>query len=207
MVNREHKFIFVHIPKTGGTSIEYALDQYNDTDNTNIKSVNGDPYNKNHIKHKHLFLKGYIKKYSDVRENTEAYYKFTIIRNPWDRIASHYHFFKRTNHIHKGSFEGFVNYFCNKIHRGWKCKDFAPIMDYITVDGILAVDFIGKFETVQEDFNTICDRIGIPRQNLPHINNSKHKHYTEYYNNETRAIVAEKYAEDIQRFGYEFGGD
>ena len=66
------------------------------------------------------------------------------------------------------------------------------------------MDFIGKFENLQEDFNTLCDKIGIPERQLPHQNKSEHGYYSEYYNNETREIVEEKYAKDIDYFKYSF---
>ena len=136
------------------------------------------------------------------------YFKFTLCRNPYDRVVSNYTMFTknkfRVNQIRQLhlnpenlSFSNFVKLISASDNHHWQ-PQFEFVRGY-------DINFIGKLENFQEDFNIICDKIGIPQQQLPHKNATKHKHYTEYYDDETKQIVAEKYAKDIEYFGYEFG--
>ena len=137
---------------------------------------------------------------------TEVYEKsivFTTIRNPYSRAVSMF------LHGSWNSAETFGD-FCNAIKKEEYPTDCAKwhsssLTEHITCGDKLMVDYVIRLENLQEDFNIICDKIGIPRQQLPHKNKTKHKCYTEYYDDETRQIVAEKYAKDIEYFGYEFG--
>ena len=70
--------------------------------------------------------------------------------------------------------------------------------------GKMMMDFIGRFECLQDDFNIVCDNIKIPRIQLPHLNKSNHEPYEKYYSDETRELVARKCKKDIEYFGYEF---
>tara|TARA_Y100001973_G_C5184814_1_gene327156 strand:- start:1405 stop:2034 length:630 start_codon:yes stop_codon:yes gene_type:complete len=207
MVNNENKFIFVHIPKTGGTSIENSLP----------RSVQIPMLNKVSTSAKHWTLKNYV------LNNTfcSDYFTFSFVRNPWDMTVSMYHYLWESDHLWPRRWRKINQSFSKLSFSEW-LKDEAfksPVIRSIDVakkggaNGSLLdwveygdhkLNFIGKFENLQEDFNIVCDKIGIPRQQLPHKNKSKHKHYTEYYDEETREIVEKKYAKDIEYFGYKF---
>ena len=176
MINDKYKVIFVHVIKTGGVSIATAL------------GMKKKQYHKSASK---------IKK--ELGENIwNEYFKFTFVRNPFEKIVSQYHY----NRVKFGFKDSTFKEYVKAWSEGQKISTF-PQLNLFYLDEKL--DFIGRFKNLQEDFNIVCDKIGIPKQKLPHKNKSKHKHYTEYYDDETLQIVAEKYAKDIERFGYKFG--
>ena len=186
MINHKHKFIFIHINKCGGTTIDTL-------------------FNGEFAGHKKAF---YYKELYPKEFNN--YFKFAFVRNPWDRVVSFYHYqVKRKWDFYPFnetiSFKKFVKEWLRQMRRQTTLST-NSCYDWISdKNDDLLVDFIGRLENFQQDFNTICDKIGIPHQQLPYTNKTNHKHYTEYYDDETKEIVAKKYAKDIEYFGYEFG--
>ncbi len=86
----------------------------------------------------------------------------------------------------------------------YRPKYFAPQIDWLCdSDGKLLVDFVGKVENLDEDFTYICRKIGIDRR-LEHRNKSERGDYRDYYDDETRQIVADVFARSIEAFGYKF---
>jgi hypothetical protein len=71
-------------------------------------------------------------------------------------------------------------------------------------NGNYIADFTIRYENLHTDFAAVCDKLGIKRLELPQISKTQRKHYTEYYNDKTRIMVAELFAKDIEYFGYQF---
>ena len=189
-----YKCIFIHIPKNAGLSICYSL--FGNTGGSHRK----------------------IKDYQDVfsKRTFKEYYKFTFVRNPWDRLVSTYFFLKKgglteedalwysENLDQFNDFESFV--------KEWLTLDninsslhFQPQYSYLeTAEGNLEIDFIGKFENIEADFLKVTKKLGIERSLKKTNASNREKDYRSYYNEETKDIVFEIYKKDIQLFKYEF---
>lgn len=155
------------------------------------------------------------------------YWKFCFVRNPWDRLVSCYSqkIQKDPNYRLEGFFEkgvskGLLKY-GNVFRAGMPFEDFAHEILKIPDEkadghfrsqhtfvrnkgGGLLVDFIGKFERLNKDFDYICEKIGSPKMQLPHKLKSHRKEFRKYYNQELQILVGERYASDIEIFGYDY---
>jgi len=206
MISHKHKFIFIHIPKCGGTSIERTL-----LKNENVTKITDDVKQKYRVYYPYEGIQTQHRKidqFKDFRE--KSYFTFTFVRNPWERFLSEYFYIKkkngcRCNHFDK-KFPTFKHFVKNN---GIKCCYYAhnfPQIDFVlNANQNKLTNFVGRCEDMQYDFDYVCGKIGIPKIELPHRNPTKHKHYTEYYDDETKSIVAEKFAKDVEYFGYKFG--
>ena len=194
IISDSHNFAFIATTKTGSTSIEKHLSPYRAEHK--ITHLDGS-YNK------HCSLKIIYEKFPFI----EDYFKFAIVRNPFDWVVSWYFYRKTRPNKNNTKNISFKEWLVDENSSAYNIEGIGLTLsqyDIITCNKNIKINFIGKFENLQKDFNIICDKIGIPRQELPHVNKSKHKHYTEYYDEETKQIVAEKYAKDIEYFGYKF---
>lgn len=196
MISHDLKCIFVHIPKTGGRSIQ----QWMGSTSKNIEA------SQDIVHAPHSPCSWYAHNHDNVFDN---YFKFSFVRNPWEKLLSEYFYMRRWNGCDAAkhgvdfstsfkTFQDFVLF--GGIKYSW---EFHANAQLDLLDG--PMDFVGRFENLQEDFDHVCDHIGIDRHALPHINKSKHKHYTEYYDDITRRIVVKMYEKDIEHFGYKFG--
>jgi hypothetical protein len=199
IISHEKKFIFVHIPKTGGTSISHCLKRYASY------NVSGE-YRLKGKKILHPSLKKHaqasqIKKYVS-KKVWDSYFKFALVRNPWDLFVSLYFWLKpRSEILKKKLFKQFLVDF-------YKDLESAKLMGggqtpFIYEGGRCLVDFVGSFEDYDNSIKIIEKRIGVPIE-TPHIFKTNHKHYSAYYNSKTKRIVAEVCSKDIKNFGYSF---
>jgi chondroitin 4-sulfotransferase 11 len=186
VISKELKVIFIHIPRTGGTSIEKAL------------------IGKNwwHVDRatKHLTWNQARQHYA---EYWDEYLKFSVVRNPWDWIVSLYHSHNYTRSAARGvSWSDYVK------HPRLSANEQDTIIQSEIIGDEL--DFILRFETLDDDFKRLCSMIGMATPELPNFSaqsgrsGENKRHYSSYYNGELRDIIANRHIDDIRRFNYRF---
>lgn len=205
LISDNKKFIFIHIPKTAGSSIRSALKPYaNPKSKSNVlrllKNFNlPRDYRKFHFKLHSKLQDAQNKMPSEV---FTSYKKIAFVRNPWDRVVSNFAFkVHGTDRIERNRNDSFENF----IHTEFELKKSSQF-DYICdLDGRLDCDFIGRFESLAEDYMTMQDLLGIELPPLPMLNASKRRNgYQDHYTQETKELVAKYYQKDIETFGYTF---
>jgi len=232
IISHSHKFIFIKSEKTAGTSVEAALSgfcsgddvvtpindyRHNRDENGNFihQSMNADEFIKldlPNLQHADaLTIKNQIPD-----EVWDSYLKLSIARNPWDRTISDF-FWKRRQDPAIKPRKRFYHYLGvpfndlaqprKALHEFLKSDAFVNNDRFYINDDQLCVDFVIRYENLSEDLAEVCKRIGLPPIELPHLKTGfrqKRHHYSEYFDETSKAIVAEKHKNDIQFFAYKF---
>lgn len=222
-----HSYVYVAIPKTGSTSTVSTLkklhqlhggelllqDEKVDADFRKRYKLNeiGDKQ-PGHAKHMSALQLKYV-----IGDRFNDCFKFTMVRNPWARTVSRFHFHhvdfmpNEEERIRRGTKRKFHELkFEEWLENRWKrwkankSKYRSQLNKLVDKDGQLLVDYIGKLEDFQKSFDYVCDQLGLPHLPTQHSNWTKKIHYSEMYNNTTKDIVSEMCQEDIDYFNYQF---
>ena len=187
----------MHIPKTGGASIgQLCMSR-------GIGAIGHNTRDPNYIS-----LAQYKRSHPDI-------FSFAIVRNPWDRLVSAYHFLSQGglnandskdadryvknysgfNEFVSGAFRN--NEILAQIH-------FRPQHEWVSDGNSVIADYAGRFEELQHAVSTVLTLVKLPDYTLPHVNRATHEHYKQYYSQESIEIVGDVYSRDIELFGYAY---
>ena len=191
--SRTPAFVFFAVPKTGSTSVETALESYADT-------AVSSRWNK------HVLAMKLVEEMP--AELWSASFRFAFVRDPFDWMYSWYRYRQRDalrdpTHKHHHRYTGGMSY--DTFVATFRSGDLMLTQSDFLVDeaGDLLVDFVGRYENLQRDFEHVCDRLGIPAQPLPRTNESRARSSERPVMAESsRQIIREYFARDFAQFGY-----
>ncbi|ESQ15939.1 MAG TPA: sulfotransferase [Chromatiaceae bacterium] len=216
LLSPKHRFLFVHIAKTGGTSVRAALAMRRWADPwywpmflcSRFSHLSGHRIGTKFPRHAKVIAARELLP----RDYFDALFKFAFVRNPWDLQVSSFHHIRRERAHYLGGHQNFADFL------RWKLDPERPYQfhidtsielqsDYlIDLHGNLLVDFIGRYEHLEQDFQTACKHIGLRGISLPHRRRAhdRKQDYRHYYDDASRELVAHYFAPDIERLGYAF---
>lgn len=222
MISHAHRCIFIHIPKCAGTSIEAALGHHQHydgrgrQDHRNLAriqpwsigtalypaSITATYKNVIALRHKNP---NPANRYKVNAAQYDSYYRFSIVRNPWTRCISWFKNVSRDQlHQSELGLEGasFRDSLMRQIGKGMLRPQTFWLRNRA---GKIDLDFIGRFETIADDFRRVCDEIGVEDVELPKLLKSPSGPApSEYFDNETDRLIRTVFAEEIEIFSYAF---
>lgn len=225
VISHKYKFLYLQTKKTASISISLALGQIADP-NTDIiyyfnqwsdlqkslgiqanawKKVNKNK--KSDIKYKVNAHAKWKKLFRFIRDNKQNYFKFTVERNPWDKVVSLYHYFlnsgfnkEKQNKVKNLGFNRYI-----KKTNLWKTCYNWP---FYTNNDKIVLDYICKYENLMQDLQYVESRIGVPFvhlvENKANAKFRKKKNYRDFYIDETKEIIRNHFKKEIDYFEYEF---
>jgi len=205
IISDKKRFIFVHIPKTAGSSIQSALSPYSiEKPHSHWSRILRHFNLPNHYQDFRFTLHSTLKE-AQIKmpdDTFQQYKKVAFVRNPWDRMVSSYaykiHGTKDKERTRNDDFETFLQ-------AEFRRKKSQQVEYLQNTDGKLDCDFIGRFESLIKDYQTLGEVLDIQLPTLPTLNKSRgRRDYREYYNDASKALVARHYQDDIDLFEYTF---
>ena len=206
LISDSHQFVFVHIRKAAGTSLRQILERVSLANNKQLwyKLLSRNGFAVDY--HKYAFRKhaNLVEAERSMPAATfKQYFKFAVVRNPWDRLVSEYEYIKtQPNHsrykkLSALSFAEFIDYQSQR-------PDAHQVNALTLSNGQLGCDFIGKLETLEQSLMVIGAKIGIDFSALPHVNQVNRRDYRTYYDSNMQSQVKKLWQADIRAFQYEF---
>jgi len=218
MISHNYRCIFVHIPKSAGTSIAHKLDLHAHGrtrvhDHRTIKALRPvdskllwEIYRKENLRllYRKLSYKFKERRPGVTSSQFQRYFKFTFVRNPWARVHSwHRNILNDSQHM--------LNYDVpENASLSWftenRIATLLPQVEYIQDwHSENSLDFIGRYENLYSDFSQVCSELGVADSRLPQKMRIGAPPYTECYDQRSIDLVAKHFRADIRRFGFEYG--
>ncbi len=213
LISHRRQFIFIHIGKTAGTNLTRCLEPYADQperfvvnrclDRLGIHVNYLPPYRSKRFR-RHATA-AQVRRHLPARVYQDMFV-FAFVRNPWTWMLSQYLFMLRNplHHRHEtvkklGSFETYLQ---------WEIERDRRSQHGFVTDrrGRVIVDFVGRFESIEQDFATVAQRIGLDGLELPGHHEGHTRDHSRHYTDRARELVARHFARDIEMFEYDYDG-
>jgi len=210
LLSIEKKFIFIHIPKTAGSSMTEALSPYalNPAKSQYRRLLSHLPVPENPERaFFRIHDKAWWIRLKLPRAMFDSFHKFAVVRNPYDYAVSYYAFqrgnpgSRRFNEAQNTSFLEFLTYMAKKD----RLSGISQTSWITDLRGRVIIDEVLRFETIESDFAALAARLGLEVR-LPHVNKSDRGDYRDMYGPAEREIAGRIFARDLELLGYDFDG-